>query len=91
MNSLRRKYVVENKGYDKYVLVFFPHSLEECYNNNLKRDIDLQVPYEAFKMLWDKFEPLDDEVMKLFDEIIEVKFTSSEKHIYNTKMIKQHK
>ena len=87
LNSLRKKYVLDNPEYDRYILVLFPHTKEECFSNNVKRDEDLRVPRHAFDDLWNKFEEPTEEVLNMFDEIIEVTFSSNEKHIINNRRI----
>ncbi len=81
LNSLRVSYIKDNPEYDRYILVLFPHTKEECYSNNFKRDEERQVPEHVFESLWNKFEEPTPEVLALFDEVIEVKFKTTEKHI----------
>lgn len=74
LNVLRAKYVKENDEYDRYILILFPHTKEECYNNNFDRGEDFQVPSEVFNLLWEKFEPVTPEIASLYNEIREVTF-----------------
>ena len=74
LNSLRVKYVKENPEYDRYVLVLFPHSLEEIEYLNKQRKKENIVPDEVVLALYKKFEEPTKEVLDLFDEVKEVKF-----------------
>ena len=74
LNSLRKKYVVENPEYDRYVLVLFPHDLEELKKYNKLRDARSVVPDEALIALYKKFEEPTEEILELYDEIRQVEF-----------------
>ncbi len=74
LNSLRVKYVKENPEYDKYVLVLFRHTLEDAKRYNKMRDPSSYVPEEALITLYNKYEEPTEEVLNLFDEVIEVAF-----------------
>lgn len=74
LNSLRIKYVKENPEYDKYILVLFPHDLEEMKRLNKLRDGAQVVPENALIALYNKFEKASEEALSLYDEVIYVKF-----------------
>lgn len=74
LNWLRESYVKDNPEYDKYTLVLFPHTLNEIMKYNTQRDKERIVPDDVVKQLYDKFEQPTPEVLRLFDEVIEVKF-----------------
>ena len=74
LNSLRIKYVKENPEYDRYMLVLFPHTLDEIEYLNKQRKKECQVPDQVVMALYKKFEEPTQEVLDLFDEVREVKF-----------------
>ena len=74
LNCLREKYVKENPEYDKYILVLFPHKFEDIKKLNRQRPKDQIVPDDALLALYQKFEEPNEEIKKLFDEIIEIRF-----------------
>lgn len=76
LNRLRIMYVKNNPEYDRYVLVLFPHTFEECAKFNKSRAEYKIVPDKALEELYKKFEPINSEVAKLYDEIIEVEFNA---------------
>lgn len=86
LNILRKKYVWDNPEYDRYILVLFPHTKEECAKNNVNRDVDYQVPDNVFEGLWNKFEPVSQEVLDLYTMVFEVKFDKD--HKFKQKTIK---
>lgn len=71
-NELRKKYVLENPEFDRYVLATFPSPIERCIKFNGERIGAKKVPEEAMSSLIKKFEEPSDEVKKLFDEILEI-------------------
>ena len=79
LNYLRIKYVVENPEFDKYILVLFPRTFEQCKASNLTRyDRDDKVlPEDALEMLFKKFEEPSKEALSYFDEVLEVPFEDS--------------
>ena len=74
LNSLREKYVKENPEFDKYVLVLFPRTIEQINFYNKQRNDDSIVPDDQLKMLINKWEEPSEEIIKLFDEIHEVRW-----------------
>lgn len=72
LNWIRKKYVLENPEYDRYVLIYFKPDKEQELINNKMRKIESIVPDDAMIMLINKFEELDDETRSLYDEIIDV-------------------
>lgn len=74
LNLLRRKYVVENPEFDKYILVLFQFKPERSMKFNQMRPGQIAVPDEAMKMLIDKFEQPTEEIKDLYDEIWEVRW-----------------
>ena len=74
LNSLRIMYVKDSPEYDRYVLVLFPHTLEEMQKFNKMRDADHIVPDEALITLYKKFEEPSEEALNYYDEIIKVTF-----------------
>ena len=74
LNLLREKYVKENPEFDKYVLVLFPRTIEQINFYNKQRNDDAVVPDDQLEMLINKWEEPSEEVIKLFDEIHEVRW-----------------
>ena len=76
LNRLRIKYVIENPEFDRYVLVLFPRTYEQCCASNLTRfdREDKVLPEDAMKMLYEKFEEPTEEALAYFDEVIEVPY-----------------
>ena len=74
LNLLREKYVKENPEFDKYVLVLFPRTIEQINFYNKQRNDDAVVPDDQLEMLINKWEEPSEEVIKLFNEIHEVRW-----------------
>ena len=74
LNFLREKYVYENPEFDKYVLVLFPRTIEQINYYNKQRSEDAIVPDKELEMLINKWEEPSEEILKLFDEIHEVRW-----------------
>ncbi len=74
VNWVRLQYLKTTPEFDKKIIVLFPLNYEKSLMYNAQRDIDKQVPKEAMEALYQKFEPLSQEVVDLVDEIIEVKW-----------------
>ena len=74
LNSLRVGYVKNNPEYDRYVLVLFPHTLDEIRYLNKQRKQENVVPDEVVLALYDKFEEPTEEVLALFDEVKRITF-----------------
>jgi len=74
LNSLRVRYVKENPEFDRYVLVLFPINKERSFKLNSLRTNGTMVPEAILETLINKFEKVDDETRKLFDEVIEVEW-----------------
>lgn len=73
-NELRRKYVVENPEFDKYVLVLFKGSAERSRYLNAQRPTNMSVPEDIMTILINKFEEPTEEIKDLFDEIWEIRW-----------------
>lgn len=74
LNSLRIMYVRDNPEYDKYILVLFPHTLEEMRKFNLLRDPSQVVPDEVLLSLYNKFEEPSEEALSYYDDVITITF-----------------
>ena len=74
LNSLRIMYVKDNPEYDKYILVLFPHTLEEMRRFNLLREPSQVVPDDVLITLYNKFEAPSEEALSYYDEVITIKF-----------------
>ena len=74
LNVLREKYVKENPEFDKYKLVLFPRTLEQIRFYNKQRNKSCVVPDDQLEILVNKWEEPSDEIIKLFDEIDEVRW-----------------
>lgn len=73
-NELRRKYVVENPEFDKYILAVFSLNPERSKKLNSERPRDAYVPDEIMDILINKFEQPTEEIKSLFDEIWEIQW-----------------
>ncbi len=75
--NLQNKYrILYNKStplYDRHILVMFDIPFEECLKQNKQRSIERIVPDYAMEMLKNEYEPINDEVMKIYDEIFVIK------------------
>ena len=74
LNSLREMYVKDNPEYDKYVLVLFPHTLEDMKRFNLMRDASQVVPEDVLITLYNKFEEPTERVLNFYDEVLTIEF-----------------
>ena len=74
LNVLRKKYVLENPEFNKYVLVLFPRTPEQIRFYNKQRNGASIVPDDQLELLIKKFEQPTKEVIDLFDEIHEVRW-----------------
>ena len=74
LNVLREKYVKENPEFDKYVLVLFPRTVEQIRYFNKQRKESSVVPDDQLELLINKWEEPSPQIIKLFDEIIEVRW-----------------
>ena len=74
LNPLREKYVKENPEFDKYVLVLFPRTIEQINYYNKQRNDEQVVPDDQLEILINKWEEPSKDVIKLFDEIHEVRW-----------------
>ena len=57
-------------GFDKKILVVITKDLELCLKKNRERDRAKYVPEDAIKRMFEKWEKVDEETAKLFDEVI---------------------
>lgn len=71
-NYYRRYYVESTPEYDHHVLVMFDIPAEDCELLNNRRIGDRRLPIEAMRKLESQFEPVDEEVEKLFNEVVHV-------------------
>jgi len=74
LNSLRKKYVNDNPEFDKYTLVLFPRTLEQIRYYNKQRNECSIVPDDQLEILVNKWEEPSQDVINLFNEIIEVRW-----------------
>ena len=74
LNLLRRKYVNDNHEFDKYILVLFPRTLEQIRYYNKQRNECSIVPDDQLEILVNKWEEPSQDIINLFNEIIEVRW-----------------
>ena len=74
LNCLREKYVKENPEFDRYELVLFPRTEEQIMFYNKQRIETSIVPDDQLEMLINKWEEPSENVIKLFNEIHEVRW-----------------
>ena len=67
-----RKILGNLPGFDKKTLVVISKELPVILERNRKRDSAKYVPEFAIKEMWEKWEKVDEETAKLFDEVIYV-------------------
>lgn len=67
-----RKILGNLPGFDKKTLVVISKELPVILERNHKRDSAKYVPEFAIKEMWEKWEKVDEETAKLFDEVIYV-------------------
>ena len=73
-NEVRLKYLSTTPEFDYKVLVMFPSTLERSKKFNSMRPEDVRVPDNIIEMMFNKFEQPSEEVLKLVDEIYEVRW-----------------
>lgn len=73
-NEVRLKYLASTPEFDYKVLVMFPSTLERSKEFNSHRPKECQVPEDVIEMLFKKFEQPSEEVLKLVDEVYEVRW-----------------
>ena len=74
VNAVRLKYLTTTPEFDKKILVLFPSNLEKSKKYNDLRDVEVRVPDNILVGLVNKFEAPNEEVLKLVDEVREVKW-----------------
>ena len=74
VNSVRLKYLSTTPEFDYKVLVMFPSTLERSKLFNSRRPPECRVPDYIIESLFEKFEQPSEEVLKLVDEVIEVRW-----------------
>ena len=67
-----RKILGKLPGFDKRTLVIISKELPVILERNRQRDHAKYVPEFAIKEMWEKWEKVDEETAKLFDEVIYV-------------------
>lgn len=67
-----RKQVGITKGFDKKVLVVITKDLPLILKKNRERNPAKFVPEYAVKSMWDRWEEVDEETSKIFDEVIRI-------------------
>ena len=67
-----RKILGKILGFDKKTLVVISKELPVILERNRQRDHAKYVPEFAIKEMWEKWEKVDEETAKLFDEVIYV-------------------
>jgi len=73
-NEVRLKYLNATPEFNKKILVLFPTSLEKSHKYNASRPEEVRVPENIIDMLYSKFEEPSEEVLKIVDEVIEVRW-----------------
>jgi len=73
INKHRKFYAESVTGFDKKILVIFRRDLDTILKYNKERMPGRIVPEEAIQMIWNKWEEPTQEVLDLYDEVIEVK------------------
>ena len=69
VNEVRLKYLTTTPEFDKKILVMFPSNMERSKKYNGTRKEEVRVPDDILKILVDKFEEPNDEVLKLVNEV----------------------
>ena len=72
LNEIRYKYLSTTPEFDRKIIVLFPNTYERSKKYNDTRPGVAKVPEQALIELYNKFEPLSQEVIDLADEIREV-------------------
>ena len=73
-NAVRLKYLSSTPEFDYKVLVLFPSTLERSKEFNSRRPDYCRVPDDVIEMMFNKFEQPSEEVLKLVNEIYEVRW-----------------
>ena len=73
-NKVRLKYLSTTPEFDYKVLVMFPSTLERSKKFNSMRPDECRVPEDVIEMMFKKFEQPSEEVLKLVDEVYEVRW-----------------
>ena len=73
-NEVRLKYLSTTPEFDYKVLVMFPSTLERSKKFNSMRPDECRVPEDVIEMMFKKFEQPSEEVLKLVDEVYEVRW-----------------
>ena len=73
-NEVRLKYLSTTPEFDYKVLVMFPSTLERSKKFNSMRPDECRVPDDVIEMMFKKFEQPSEEVLKLVDEVYEVRW-----------------
>lgn len=71
-NEIRLNYIKDFPKFDKYILVFMKKDKTELEYFNKKRPKYRWVPEESLRKLYSRFEDINDEVKKAYDEVIEI-------------------
>ena len=71
-NEIRLNYLKDFPKFDKYILVFMKKDKTELEYFNKKRPKYRWVPEESLRELYKRFEDINDEVRKSYDEVIEI-------------------
>ena len=74
VNEVRLKYLNNTPEFDYKVLVMFPSTLERSKEFNSRRPPECRIPDHIIEMLFEKFEQPSEEVLKLVDEVVEVRW-----------------
>lgn len=72
-NKFRKYYPEVLTGFDKKILVIFRKDLKTILDSNKKRDPGRIVPEKVIKRIWRNWEEPTQDVLDLYDEVIEVK------------------
>ena len=73
-NAVRMKYLSTTPEFDYKVLVMFPSTLERSKKFNKMRPEEVRVPDDIIEMMFNKFEQPSEEVLKLVNEVYEVRW-----------------
>lgn len=73
-NAVRLKYLSSTPEFDYKILVMFPSTLERSKLFNGCRPEECRVPENIIEMMFEKFEQPSEEVLKLVNEIYEVRW-----------------
>ena len=73
-NAVRLKYLSTTPEFDYKVLVMFPSTLERSKKFNSMRPEEVRVPDDIIEMMFNKFEQPSEEVLKLVNEVYEVRW-----------------